>query len=191
MSRGGSISSETRLRPGWPRIRSSIFSRNNRPIFPKEPPAHFLPRAPSPAKNRPVKDAGHFHPLQRFRMSGDMPAPPHTHYPGVYRETQFHWYISIIAMIFTFPSVLLPVNKTRRTNSFVDAFFGRFLPHFFRFKQKFGCQPSTTSWRKAIRLQILVSCSTQPRAKRAQFLEPQGLSFWSLWFIFRRCRDLT
>ena len=78
MNRGGSFSSEIRLRLGWPRIRSSILSRNNRPLFPKVPPAQFLPRALSPALNRPAKDAGHFHPLQRFRMSGEMPPPPHT-----------------------------------------------------------------------------------------------------------------
>jgi len=148
MSRGGSVSSVMRLQPGWPRIRSSILSRNNRSLFHKEPPPQFLPRGLSPVINRPAKDDGHLHLLLRFRMIGDMPPPP-THHPAVYRETQFHWYFKISATIFTFPSVLLSVSKTRRINSFVDLFFGHFLPHFFRFKQQFGVQPSTTSWRKA------------------------------------------
>jgi len=190
MSWGDSVSGVIRLRPEWPRIRSSILSKNNRSLFPKEPPAQFLPRALSPAINRPAKDAGHLHLLLRFRISGDMPPPPHTLSWSI-QGTQFHWYFRISATIFTLPSVLLPVRKARRTNSFVDPFFGRFLPHFFRFIQQFGCQPSTSSWRKAKRLQNLVSCSTQPHAKRTQFREPQGLSFWSLWFISRRCRDLT
>jgi hypothetical protein len=113
-----------------------------------------------------------------------------THTPSW--ETQFHWYFNISAIVFTFPSVPLTESKTRRTNNFVDPLFGPILPHFFRFKQQSGVQPSTTSWRnKEKRLQNLVSCSSQPRAKFAQFHEPQGLSFWSLWFISRSYRDLT
>jgi hypothetical protein len=49
MSRGGSISSVIRLRSGWPRIPISILSRNNRSLFPKEPPTQLPPRALYPA----------------------------------------------------------------------------------------------------------------------------------------------
>ena len=183
MSWGYSVSSVIRLRPQWPRIHSSILSRNNRTLFPKEPPAQFLTTSCFPSD----KSAGE---RRWFRISGDMPPPPHTLSWSIQGK-----FISLILLHkrhgFHFSLGCYPWQRRGEPTVLWIPSSGRFLPHFFRFKQQFGCQPSSTSWRKAKRLQNSVSCSTRPRAKCAQLREPQGLSFWSLWFISRRCRDLT